>query len=92
MFAVIHVEAIPDHLRGYVSRFLQEVQTGLYVGVVTDKVLDDLWQTITEKTTEGTATLVLSAPDLETGYDLRLHRSSTHRIVNIDGINLPIAL
>jgi CRISPR-associated protein Cas2 len=90
MFAVIHLEAVPDHLRGYLSRFLQEVRTGLYVGVATPPVIDQMWDRTCETAQTGTATLVLSDPTLETGFDIRLHRVTTHRIADIDGIRLPV--
>jgi CRISPR-associated protein Cas2 len=90
MFAVVHIEAAPDHLRGYLSRFLQEVRTGLYVGVATSTVLDELWDRVREAAKVGTATIVLSDPNLETGFDIRLHRVATHRIVDMDGIRLPV--
>lgn len=90
MFAVVHIESVPDHLRGYLSRFLQEVRTGLYVGVITSTVLDELWDRTCEAAKVGTATLVLSDPTLETGFDIRLHHVTTHRVVDIDGIRLPL--
>jgi CRISPR-associated protein Cas2 len=90
MFAVIHLEAVPDHLRGYLSRFLQEVRTGLYVGVVTSTVLDHLWERTCNATKAGTATLIVSDPTIETGFDIRLHHVGTHRTVDMDGIRLPV--
>ena len=90
MFAVVHLEAVPDHLRGYLSRFLQEIRTGLYVGVVTSTVIEELWDRTCEAAKVGTAALVLSDPTLETGFDIHLHRSTSHRVVDLDGIRLPV--
>lgn len=90
MFAVVHCEAIPDHVRGYLSRFLQQIHTGLYVGVVTDTVLEELWSRIRSSVHHGTATLLWSDPTIETGFDMRLHNVTTHRIVDLDGVRLPV--
>jgi len=40
MFAVISCTAIPDHVRGFLTRFFSEVSTGLYVGIVSPVVLE----------------------------------------------------
>ncbi|AXV09909.1 CRISPR-associated protein, Cas2 (plasmid) [Euzebya pacifica] len=89
MQAVLHATAIPDHLRGYVSRLLQEVHTGLYIGIVTPKVADGLWDAVTTYAKEGTATLITTTNANEFGFDVRLHNSSTHRMTDFDGLQLP---
>lgn len=38
MFVVITATKLPDHVRGYVSRFLVEVDQGVYVGTVSRRV------------------------------------------------------
>lgn len=90
MFAVVHIQATPDHLRGYLSRFLQEVRTGVYVGVVTPRVTDALWMRVTEAAGSGAATLIISDHESETGYRVRLHNVTTHRVAPLDGIDLPV--
>lgn len=92
MFAVLSVESIPTHLRGYVSRFLQEIHTGLYVGVVTSRVVDDLWEQVTLMAKEGQVSLIASDGEKETGFSLRLHQPRRHRIADFDGIALPVKL
>ena len=89
MFAVISAEAVPDHLRGYLSRYLQEVHTGLYVGVLSRRVCDELWQrTITANTT-GWAVLIRQDASLENGYDLDIHGKPNMTVLDIDGIRMP---
>jgi hypothetical protein len=34
--------------------------------------------------------LVVSDPTIETGFDVRLHGVQTHRVVDLDGIKVPI--
>lgn len=90
MFAVIDLEATPDHLRGYLSRFLQEVRTGVYVGVVTSRVCDALWERVCEAAHTGSVVLITSDGESESGYRVRMHRVGTHRIVDLDGIHVPV--
>ncbi len=44
MFLVITTTSLPDHMHGYLSRFLSEVDTGVYVGNVSRRVRDNLWR------------------------------------------------
>jgi CRISPR-associated protein Cas2 len=40
---VIATTAVPDHVRGALSRWLIEPAPGLYVGTVSARVRDELW-------------------------------------------------
>ena len=68
MFAVISCTAIPDHVRGFLTRFFSEVSTGLYVGIVSPVVLDNLWARIDGTITVGSFTLVHSCHEREQGF------------------------
>ncbi len=43
---VISATAIPDHLRGALTRWLLEVTPELYVGTVSARVRDELWTAV----------------------------------------------
>ncbi|MDO5052492.1 MAG: type I-E CRISPR-associated endoribonuclease Cas2e [Pseudoclavibacter sp.] len=94
MFVVVRVEAVPDHLRGYLSRFLVEVMTGLYVGTLSAPVAERLWVRTTEALRSGRAALVLSDPQRDAGYRLRLHGvdgsgvGAEREIVDLDDLDL----
>ena len=92
MFAVLVAQSIPDHVRGYLSRFLQEAATGVYIGVVTDRVAEALWDQTTTYSGSGELMLVTSDADSETGYQLRLHNIDKMRVHDFDGISLPLRL
>lgn len=69
-FVVLAVESVPDHLRGYLERFLQEIRTGIYVGTVTARVADHLWDITDQHAGPGDAFIV--RPDTtEAGYTIR---------------------
>jgi len=90
MFVVLKVESTPNHLRGYVSRFLQEVDTGIYVGVCTRKVIDNLWEQITANSASGSAVLVEQNGSLEMGFRLRIHAVESVKLKDFDGLTLPV--
>jgi CRISPR-associated protein Cas2 len=89
VFAVIYATAIPEHLRGYTSRFLSQVGANLFVGNLTPKVADSLWEKLSEYALE-TSSLVMIRSDIgEAGYVTVTHGSSSYEPIEFDGIQLP---
>ncbi|MFI9015453.1 type I-E CRISPR-associated endoribonuclease Cas2e [Streptomyces griseus] len=78
---VIATTAVPDHLRGALSRWTSEVVPGIFVGSVSARVRDQLWQAVTETVGDGAAVLVHPAPT-EQGYAIRT--AGTRRRVPAD--------
>ena len=89
MFAVIHTTSMPDHLRGYLSRFLQQIDTGLYIGMITPKVAEQLWTKTVDNCKEATVTLITSDPTRENGYQIRTTGTTRVKLVDRDGITMP---
>ena len=87
-FLVVHLEAVPSHVHGYVSRFLVEVTTGLYVGPASSRVEERLWGKVCEAAGSGRAVLVAPAAG-EPGYVLRLHNVTQIELRDFDGLLLP---
>lgn len=88
MFVVMLTPAIPSHLRGYISRFLVEVQANVFVGNCSRKVSEQLWGDVCSAIGDGSATFVGSRSDLEQGYELRVHGEGAPTIVSLDGLEL----
>lgn len=88
MFTTLRIVAVPDHLRGYLSRFLVECGTGLYVGNVSPRVADALWNRAIEAALEGEVVMVTSDPSTEQGFDVRLHQSTGRETTDLDGFGL----
>ena len=78
---VIATTAVPDHLRGALSRWTSEVVPGIFVGAVSARVRDQLWQAVTESVGNGAAVLVHPAAT-EQGY--AIHTVGTRRRVPVD--------
>ena len=86
MFRVINAVSIPDHLRGYLSRFLSEVTTGLYVGVVSARVRDNLWERAVSAADTGSITFIYNDPAREQGFSLRSTGVNSRSILDLDGM------
>lgn len=81
---VLQVESVPEHLRGYLERFLQETRTGLYVGTLTARVADHLWAVVLTHAGPGDAVMI--RPDgNEAGYTIRARQHPRWRLVDHDG-------
>jgi CRISPR-associated protein Cas2 len=84
---VIAATAIPDHLRGALSRWLLEVTPELYVGSVSAKVRDELWSSVADSTAAGTAVLAHPA-DNEQGFTLRTAGTQRREPIDFEGLTL----
>jgi CRISPR-associated protein Cas2 len=84
---VIATTAVPDHLRGALSRWTSEVVPGIFVGSVSARVRDELWQTVTEVVGNGAALLIHPAPT-EQGYAIRTAGTRRRIPVDFDGLTL----
>lgn len=84
---VITATAVPDHLRGALTRWLLEVTPELYVGTVSAKVRDELWAAVAASIDDGIATLAHPA-DNEQGFTLKTAGTRRREPVDFDGLTL----
>ncbi|MER7875049.1 type I-E CRISPR-associated endoribonuclease Cas2e [Streptomyces solisilvae] len=84
---VIATTAVPDHLRGALSRWTSEVVPGIFVGSVSARVRDELWQAVTQTVGNGAAVLVHPAPN-EQGYAIRTAGTRRRVPEDFDGLTL----
>lgn len=92
MFVVITATKLPDHVRGYVSRFLVEVDQGVYVGTVSRRVRDNLWRRCGQARREGRVTMINSDSTREQGYAVNTMGMQRRVIRDFDGLLLPEVL
>ncbi|MCC0575253.1 type I-E CRISPR-associated endoribonuclease Cas2e [Streptomyces californicus] len=84
---VIATTAVPDHLRGALSRWTSEIVPGIFVGSVSARVRDQLWQAVTDTVGDGAAVLVHPAPT-EQGYAIRTAGTRRRVPADFDGLTL----
>jgi CRISPR-associated protein Cas2 len=83
---VITLTDCPPSLRGDMTKWLFEINTGVYVGQVSARVRDEIWKRIKESSKSGRATMVFSTNN-EQGMDFRIHNSGWEPI-DFDGLKL----
>ena len=76
----------PPALRGDLSKWLCEINTGVYVGNVSSRVRDAIWDRVCENLKNGQATMVFTTNN-EQRMDFRTHNTSWEA-VDFDGIKL----
>ena len=81
---VITLSKVPMSLRGDLTKWCQEVQTGVYVGNFSARIRDLLWKRITKSIGNGEATLIYSTNN-ELGYTFRTTRKDK-QVINFDGL------
>ncbi|MBL1102059.1 type I-E CRISPR-associated endoribonuclease Cas2e [Streptomyces coffeae] len=84
---VIATTAVPDHLRGALSRWTTEVVPGIFVGTVSARVRDQLWDSVQDVVGDGAAVLIHPAPT-EQGYTLRTAGTRRRVPMDFDGLTL----
>ncbi|WP_329295617.1 type I-E CRISPR-associated endoribonuclease Cas2e [Streptomyces pseudovenezuelae] len=84
---VIATTAVPDHLRGALSRWTSEVVPGIFVGTVSARVREQLWDAVSEVVGDGAAVLVHSAPT-EQGYAIQTAGTRRRVPMDFDGLTL----
>lgn len=83
---VVVLTACPAGLRGDLTRWLLEISAGVFVGHVSAKVRDQLWERIVGLVRDGRAIMVYSARN-EQHLAFRVHRADWTP-VDCDGLEL----
>ena len=83
---VIALTDCPPALRGDLTKWLQEINTGVYVGQVSARVRDEIWKRVKESAKSGRATMVFSTNN-EQRMDFRVHNTAWEPI-DFDGLKL----
>jgi CRISPR-associated protein Cas2 len=84
---LISLTAVPDHLRGALTRWLLEVTPELYIGTVSARVREELWSTVTATVADGTAVLAYPS-DNEQGFTLCTAGGQRRSPMDFDGLTL----
>lgn len=86
MTVVVVLTDCPAKLRGDMSKWMLEINTGVYFGNMSARVRDGLWERIVTNIGHGHATMVYGAPG-EQHMDFRTH-NAYWQTVDYDGIKL----
>lgn len=87
---VLLLRNVRPGVRGRLTRWLIQPQTGVYVGHPSGRVRDRLWEMICAEIDEkgGSAVLINPAPT-EQGFAIRTRGTVPRPFVDFDGLSLP---
>jgi CRISPR-associated protein Cas2 len=85
---VLILERVSPSLRGELTRWLIQPKTGVFVGNVTARVRDLLWQRV-DRGLKGGAALLIHPADTEQGFAIRTAGNTRRLIEDFEGLLLP---
>lgn len=84
---VVVTEAVPPRLRGRLAVWLLEVRAGVYVGDVSRRVREMIWDQVKALADDGNVVMAWATPT-ESGFDFITHGKNRRIPVDLDGIRL----
>jgi len=84
---VIMLDKVSPSVRGYLSRWLIEPKTGVFVGKVSALVRDLLWDKLKSRIGKGSAVQIWSSNN-EQGFDVRMIGERNRILVDNEGLTL----
>lgn len=84
---VMILEKVPAGVRGELSRWLIEVKTGVFIGHVSARVRDKLWEKCERAKRMGGVTQIWST-NTEQKFQMRMMGDTTRQIVEMEGLQL----
>lgn len=88
---VVVLIAAPEGLRGHLTRWMVEVDAGVFVGNPSRRVRDGLWETLATRIGDGQAVMVEPASN-EQGWTVRTAGKDRWYPVDYDGLILSARL
>lgn len=84
---VVVTEAIPPRLRGRLAVWLLEIRAGVYIGDVSKRVRETLWQYLEADVEDGNIVMAW-ATNTESGFDFQTMGKNRRIPVEMDGLRL----
>lgn len=76
--AVIILKKVPQALRGDLTKWMQEISTGIYVGNLNTRIREELWQRVIDNVKDGEA-IISYYKRGELGYDFLVHNGDIQK-------------
>jgi len=87
MNATFVLTAVPPNIRHALTRWMIEPAPGVFVGTVSARVRDELWNII-ESETHGGWALLIHPDTTEQGFSIQTCGEDRRHIVDFDGLHL----
>jgi CRISPR-associated protein Cas2 len=84
---VVVTENVPPRLRGRLAIWLLEIRAGVYVGDVTKRVREMIWEQVTALAETGNVAMAW-ATNTESGFDFQTFGENRRVPIDYDGLRL----
>lgn len=84
---VVVTEAVPPRLRGRLAVWLLEIRAGVYVGNISRRIREMIWEQTIALAEEGNA-VIAWATDTESGFDFQTFGENRRQPIDFDGLRL----
>lgn len=84
---VIVVENVPPRLRGRLAVWMLEIRAGVYIGKISRRVREMIWDQVCDGIKEGSAVMAWTA-STESGYDFLTFGANRRIPREMDGLKL----
>lgn len=86
-FIVVVTENVPPRLRGRMAIWLLEVRAGVYIGDVSKRTREMIWQQLSEGCEDGNVVMAWASSH-ESGYEFQTLGRNRRLPVELDGLRL----
>ena len=86
-FLVVVTENVPPRLRGRLAIWLLEVRAGVYIGDVSRRTREMVWQQLESGREDGSVVMAWASPS-ESGYDFQTLGTNRREPIDYDGLRL----
>jgi CRISPR-associated protein Cas2 len=87
MMVVMSIEDAPAALRGNLTRWLLEARPNVFVGTVSPRIRDRLWEKSVKACEKGSVLMISSARN-EQGFEIRSSGEPSYRSRDFEGLAL----
>jgi len=84
---VVVTENVPPRLRGRLAVWLLEIRAGVYIGDVSQKVREMMWEQVSALAGEGNV-VIAWATNTESGFDFQTWGKNRRSPVDFEGLRL----
>jgi len=86
-FTVVVTENVPPRLRGRMAIWLLEVRAGVYIGDISRRTREMLWEQLQEGYSEGNVVMAWGSSN-ESGYEFQTLGENRRVPIDFDGLRL----
>lgn len=84
---IVVTESVPPRLRGRLAVWLLEVRAGVYVGNISARIREMIWEQVIAFAEDGNIVMVW-ATNTESGFDFQTYGQNRRMPIDYDGLRL----